>query len=57
MEDYKIEPGVTQYPAFEFLKARDIKAPSPQDAAVANRPMTAEEIARAKALVRYTGPT
>ncbi|HEX5126505.1 MAG TPA: hypothetical protein VFW00_07170 [Rhodocyclaceae bacterium] len=56
MSDYKIQAGVTDYPTFELLKATDMKAPSPHDVAIANRPLTAEQIALAKSLVRYTGP-
>jgi hypothetical protein len=26
---YKIEPGVTDYPGFQLLKAKDIKPPEP----------------------------
>lgn len=54
--DYKIEPGVTDYATFEFLKAKDIKPPSQHDIALANRPLSADEVAKARSLVRYTGP-
>jgi hypothetical protein len=54
--DYKIEPGVTEYDGFQLLKATDMKPPSPADIALANNPPSAEEVAKAKALVRYAGP-
>lgn len=54
--EYKIEPGVTDYGTFELLKATDMKPPSAADIALANNPPSAEEIARAKQIVRYTGP-